>query len=262
MNISILGAGNTGTQLAFALHKAGHKVLQVFSRTPQRAELLAHKVNAVGVTDVSNIDGDIIIIAVKDDAIQDVASQIISTNKIVVHTSGTVSMQHLSGITDSFGVFYPLQTMKQDVPMDFKQVPLLIEAANESTKQVLLELARSISGFVYEVDEQQRQWAHLSAVFSHNFTNHMFTISESLLQQQGLPFDILKPLIYKLFENLDGHSPFDMQTGPAMRQDFNTIAKHMELLANEHRLKTIYEIMSSSIVTTYYGDNGKPKNDI
>ena len=48
----------------------------------------------------------------------------------------------------------------------------------------------------------------------------------------------------------DARSPLDVQTGPAVRNDFATKARHGDLLAFDLRLKNIYSTISQSIWET------------
>jgi len=100
------------------------------------------------------------------------------------------------------------------------------------------------------VDEQQRQWVHVAAVFANNFSNHLFSISEDILNQHGMKFDILKPLIFRFIESLEKYSPADIQTGPAARKDFQTIEKHLQLLSSDARLQNIYRVLTDSIISS------------
>jgi hypothetical protein len=68
------------------------------------------------------------------------------------------------------------------------------------------------------------------------------------LTEHGMPFDILKPLIFQFIENLHRYSPSEIQTGPAIRRDFQTIEKHVQLLGDDSRLQNIYRILSDSII--------------
>ncbi|HLP51106.1 MAG TPA: DUF2520 domain-containing protein [Chitinophagales bacterium] len=146
--------------------------------------------------------------------------------------------------------------MKKNSKVDFKNVPVLIEGSDAKVVRKLEELAKTISQNVHRVDAEQRQWIHVAAVFANNFTNHMYSISESILLGHGLPFDILKPLIYSSIENLQHRSPGELQTGPASRGDVQTIEKHMMLLADDTRLQKIYEILTQSIMASV-GQNHK-----
>ncbi|MBP6732707.1 MAG: DUF2520 domain-containing protein [Chitinophagales bacterium] len=251
MKISIVGAGNVATNLALALKKAGHEIVQIYNRSDDAGQELAHTVGAQFTSQGSQLlDADVYLLAVKDDVIAEVAKLIHLKGRIVAHTSGTKSMNELAPASEQFGIFYPLQTMKKNTKVDFKNVPLLVEGSSESVTTVLESLAKTISQNVYRVDEEQRQWIHLAAVFANNFTNHLFGISESIMQGHGLPFEILKPLIYRSIEGLAFASPAELQTGPAIRGDQQTIEKHMLLLGDDTRLQKMYEILTQSIIAS------------
>ena len=255
MKISILGAGNVATNLALAFKKAGHTIVQIYNRSDDAGQELARAVAATFTSDIDHLlDADVYIIAVKDDAIEERAGQLKRPGKMIAHTSGTKSKNSLQHSSDNYGIFYPLQTMRKNSKVDFKNVPLLIEGNNAATVSTLKALAQSISQNVHVVNEEQRQWIHVAAVFANNFTNHMFSISENILAKHDLSFDILKPLILSFIQNLQTHSPADIQTGPAMRGDHKTIEQHLMLLASEKRLKEIYQVMTTSIIASISQD--------
>lgn len=251
MQISIIGAGNVATQLALALKKAGHNIVQIVNRSADSGDDLAATIGADFCSDFSKVaDAEVYIVAVKDDVIAEVAEQLHLKGKVIAHTSGTKSKYLLEKASYNFGIFYPLQTMTKSARVDFKQVPLLVEGINEHAEEVLKQLARTISQNVHVVDEQQRQWIHVAAVFANNFTNHLYGISESLLKENGLGFEILKPLIFQSIQNLGQYSPKDIQTGPAARQDWQVIDKHLSLLTDHSRLEQIYKILTDSIIAS------------
>lgn len=251
MKISILGAGNVATQLALAFKKAGHEIVEVYNRSNDAGMDLARTVGASFTSNLETLKpAEVFIVAVKDDAIAEIALGLAKSDAIVAHTSGTKSMALLERCSSNPGIFYPLQTMKKSTKVDFRNVPVLIEGSNNFTAQKLQLLAKTISQNIHLVDEQQRQWIHIAAVFANNFTNHLYDLSEKMLAGQNLPFDILKPLIFKSIENLSQYSPAEIQTGPAVRKDFQTIEKHMQLLADDTRLQKIYEILTESIIAS------------
>lgn len=258
MKISILGAGNVATQLALALKKAGHEIVQVYNRSDDAGLQLAKTVGASFTSDLSALKhADVFLVAVKDDAIGEVASGLHESDAIVAHTSGTKSKDLMQHSSVNYGIFYPLQTMTKSSKVDFRNVPVLVEGSNATTTGKLSALGKSISQNVHVVDEQQRQWIHVAAVFANNFTNHLYGISEKLLVAHALPFEILKPLIFRSIENLSEHSPSEIQTGPAVRKDFQTIEKHVQLLSDDARLLKIYQILTESIIATQYPGNSE-----
>ena len=251
MKITILGAGNVATQLALVFKKAGHEIVQVYNRSDDAGIELAKTVGASFTSDLNRLkNADVFIVAVKDDAIARVAILLQANNAVVAHTSGTKSKDVLSSSSDNFGIFYPLQTLTKSGKVDFKNVPLLIEGSSETTTAKLETLAKSISKNVHRVDEQQRQWIHVAAVFANNFTNHLYGISGEILKEHGLPTDILTPLIFSAIENLAHHSPKEVQTGPAARNDANTIQQHIMLLGDDTRLQKIYQVLTESIMAS------------
>ena len=71
----------------------------------------------------------------KDDAIVPVASTLKLKGKIVVHTSGSVSMDVLKKrLLDNIGVFYAPHSFAGNKPLP-KEVPFCIEASNAKVKK-------------------------------------------------------------------------------------------------------------------------------
>ncbi len=248
-NITLIGSGKTATALGKALILAGHDFSQVWSRTETGAGELAAKLNAEAVTSLSQIDAeaDVYILAVKDDAIAEVASQLKIGNKIIAHTSGIKSKSILTGVSPTYGIFYPFVSMTKDSATDFKKALFMIEGSNAETSNALYRLAQTISENVKMVDESQRQSLHLAAVFAHNFTNHMYVMAEKILADKGLKFDDLRPLIAAHIANIQLVSPATLQTGPAIRHDDTTIETHLDLLDQNIELRKLYLTMTEAI---------------
>jgi predicted short-subunit dehydrogenase-like oxidoreductase (DUF2520 family) len=247
-NIILIGAGNVATQLGIALHDAGYRISQVYSRSKSSATLLSKKLKASPVTDLKKLDTDaaIYIIAVKDDAIESIAKQLKLKDKILVHTSGSVSMDVLKKASKNYGVFYPLQTFTKNKKVDFKSVPVCIEGNNKATATTLQYFAKSISSNVQIINSEHRKVIHLAAVFACNFSNHMYAIADEILKKNKLSLDILKPLIAETADKIKDTSPVKAQTGPAVRGDKKTMEKHLKMLGDK-KLKEMYKIISKSI---------------
>ncbi|MCY1559553.1 hypothetical protein D9M68_966030 [compost metagenome] len=97
------------------------------------------------------------------------------------------------------------------------------------------------------MNSERRKILHLAAVFACNFTNHLYTLSAQLLEENELDFDLLRPLILETAEKVQLHNPMEVQTGPAIRGDEKTLTKHNELLVNKPQLLKLYQILSDSI---------------
>ena len=88
---------------------------------------------------------------------------------------------------------------------------------------------------------------HVAAVFVNNFTNHLFALAENYCKKEGIHFKELLPLIEETISRLENISPSTSQTGPAARNDEETIQKHLALLESHPQMKKVYEFLSASI---------------
>ncbi|SOD14961.1 Rossmann-like and DUF2520 domain-containing protein [Pedobacter xixiisoli] len=249
MRVSIIGSGNVATHIAKALRNANVTLLNIWSYNLENAQMLANKVDAIAVTKLSQIntdDSDAVLISVKDDAIATVASQLVNYSGLIAHTSGAVTIDVLSN-HKNYGVFYPLQTFSKHKELDFGNVPLCLEANDTSNLDSLKQLAKLISKSVYEVDSEQRKTLHLAAVFACNFPNYLYGVAQQLLAQNHLDFDIIKPLIIETANKIQTALPMEVQTGPAVRNDEQTLKKHEGMLQEHPEWLTIYKLLSEQI---------------
>ena len=255
IRLSILGTGNVAKRLFEAFMVSGEvKVVQVVGRN--EAVLLSFGYGAPTSSDFSKIkDADIFVVAVKDDAIATVSEYLRDKTGLVVHTSGSVSMDVLSP-KERNGVFYPLQTFSKDREVDMRSVPFCLEAQRKKDMSLLKKLAATLSETMYEVDSTQRKALHLAAVFVNNFTNHLYYVGQQICEEKGLPFHILHPLIQETADKIEHLAPYDAQTGPARRGDFETISLHLQWV-KESGMREIYTVMSESIEKLYVNPTSK-----
>jgi predicted short-subunit dehydrogenase-like oxidoreductase (DUF2520 family) len=248
LKVVLIGSGNVATHLGTALKAAGSEITTVHSRNAASAKLLAKKLGAKATTSLSRIgkSPSFIVIAVKDDAIASVVKALNVKESIVVHTSGTTPMSVLKKFPQ-YGVFYPLQTFSKSLEPDFSDIPVCIEAGDTSTLLSLSTIAETISESVYNLDSAQRERVHLAAVFANNFTNHLYAVAEDLLNEEGLPFDLLRPLISETALKVLDHSPAEAQTGPAVRNDRKVMQRHLSLLGKRPDLQLMYKEFSAAI---------------
>lgn len=271
MKIVLIGAGNLATHLGKALHAAGHDMVQVFSRTMQSAETLASLLDAEPLTDIAQVrdDADVYIFSVKDSALLQLVAQLCrheadglgedgavnalrkakkgEHERVFLHTAGSMPLSVFKGMAQHYGVLYPMQTFSKQREVDFSIIPCFVEANDEFAQKQIEGMAREISGRVYQLSSEDRKYLHLSAVFACNFANHCYAISQELLEEHGIPFDVMLPLINETAAKVHEMKPKDAQTGPAVRYDENVIDKQSKLLENHPHFKKVYDSMSKSI---------------
>lgn len=247
--ITLIGAGNVATHLGKALLKKGFSINQVYSKSIDNAFALASELNAMPCDDIKFLtdESDVYIICIKDDFIEEISQQLLFENKLVVHTSGSVSMNTLNRF-DHYGIFYPLQTFSKEKEVSFSEVPLCIEANSKETEQTLLSLGKSLSNNVQLINSEQRKKIHLAAVFACNFSNYLYAVSEDILNQNNIDFELLKPLILETANKIKNNTAKSMQTGPAQRNDEAIIKNQIDMLADSKDYQEIYKLITDNII--------------
>lgn len=249
--IVFIGAGNLATNLAKALYQKGFRIVQVYSRTKESASALAKEVEAEYTTDLQDVskEAKLYIVSLKDAAFVELLPQITEGKQgsLLVHTAGSISMNIWEGHAERYGVFYPMQTFSKQREVDFQEVPFFIEAKKPEDVELLKAIAGTLSDKVYEATSEQRKSLHLAAVFTCNFTNHMYALAAELLEKYKLPFEVMLPLIDETARKVHELAPREAQTGPAVRYDENVIDNHLSMLADTPALQEIYKLMSKSI---------------
>ncbi len=257
MRITLIGAGNVGYHLGKRLYKKGMTIHQVYSRQIGNAQLLAKKIKAKPTDDLSKIDGqaDLYLIAVKDDVIALVAEELgknsVLKNKLFAHTSGAASSQLLARHFKRYGVFYPLQSFSKTREVKFSTIPICMDARKKKDRQLLQLVGAKISKKVARISDKERAILHVAAVMVNNFSNHLFYLGQQITDAEQIDFDLLKPLMLETVLKIDQHSPYDMQTGPARRNDEKTIKKHLAYLQKFPEYVQLYTLLTKSIQHAY-----------
>ena len=245
-NIVIIGSGNVATHLGIALRNEGYNILQVWSKQIENAKLLADKLDCTFTNSLKDlVTADLYITSVKDDKIAEVISNFQNIN--IAHTSGSIGLEIFKSNFTNYGVFYPLQTFNKEVDITFSEIPLCIEANNSEFEKELLKIGESLSNSVVKMNSEQRKQLHIAAVFACNFSNHMFSIADDILQKSNVDFNLLHPLIRQTIKKIEKHSPKNVQTGPAKRNDKNIIESHLQSL--EKNQQELYKLITNSIIS-------------
>lgn len=251
MRIVLVGAGNVATHLGLALKKAGHEIVQVYSRTSTSSSALANFLETEACTSLSQLRAaDLFIYSLTDNALAGVLSEMMQTAGVHVHTAASVDLSVFADRFENYGVFYPLQTFSKEKEINFKQVPVFVEANTVEIAEFLKELASTLTDKVYVAGSEQRIKLHVAAVFACNFTNYFYTIASEIIEKEGIPFEILKSLIEETASKINFLSPFEAQTGPARRNDSVTMEKHLSLIENED-YNLLYRQISHQIAEKY-----------
>lgn len=259
MDVVIVGSGNIAHCFSQLLQLNGHQIRQVISRQEDHARQLAEKLNTAFSTDLLDIDmnADVYLLAVNDSAIPVLDQSLRLGKRIVTHTAGAVPLEAIGHISTNTGVIYPLQTIRKE-SFSQQSIPLLIEASGDTVLRRLQSLAEAISENVKYMSSADRMKMHVAAVFANNFTNHLITLCKQYCEKEALDFSLLKALLTETFRRLENGNPESSQTGPALREDLQTMDRHRELLDGYPEMRQVYDLMSESIFHYYHAAGALP----
>ena len=250
-NIAIIGSGNVAYTYSKVLKYNGINLKYIFTRNQNKIPEIENLFGVEAICDYEKLfDCDLIIIAVKDDAIGEVVEKLNNYKGVLVHTSGTQNLSVLQSV-ENYGIIYPLQTLTKDYDVDFKTVPVLINASTTKVKDKLRSIAQKMSDVVIECSDEDRRYIHMNAVYVSNFVNVMLQIGEKLLGKKSLDISILEPLVRETINKAFSMGAEKALTGPARRGDLETINKHVELLKNDVEEKEIYKLLTNYIINKY-----------
>ncbi len=248
MRIVIVGSGNVATVLGRRIKKTNHQIIQVISRQIEHAKELANELEC-GFADFSGKqeEADLYLFAVTDGALLDMDKIFKLGDKLAIHTAGSVSKDLLQNISSNYGVLYPLQSLQKKLE-EIKEIPFVVDGNNEATTLQIENFAKELDPVVSRGGDDARLKIHVAAVFINNFTNHLYLQAEDFCNKENLDFNLLKPLMMETAHRILTHSPKDVLTGPAVRNDVFTLEKHLRLLTNHPKQKYLYLKLTDSII--------------
>ena len=248
MRVVVIGSGNVAESLAQAVAESESlELVQLYARNEVRGRQVAELAH----TEWSNsslADADLYLISVSDNAVAAVADSLqVPANAVVAHTAGCCPIEALASHTHR-AVFYPFQTFSVGRKVDFTKGFIFVEGATEHALQVVEKAAYALTQRVLPADSARRAVIHLSGVFACNFANAMYANAAEVLAEEGLPFDIVAPVIEETAKKaVEVLNPAATQTGPARRGDTQTLDRHRSMLAHKPQTRDIYDKISEDI---------------
>lgn len=247
IQVAIIGTGALAKNLYHAFVKSNLVQLLIIGRSKDQLKLFP---KAITTTDFNLAQSsDLILLAVSDTAITECEKNIGNTSAVIAHCAGSQPLDLL--VSSNAAVMWPIQTFNSTSFVDFKTIPIMIEAKNIEALSMVREVSNAISTKVNELHSSKRKEAHLAAVFANNFSNYLFGVSKDLLEEFDLPSHLLDELILQTAKNATIIHPRLSQSGPAKRNDQKAIMNHLEMIYDKHH-KELYEQLSKAIKDNNY----------
>jgi predicted short-subunit dehydrogenase-like oxidoreductase (DUF2520 family) len=247
ITVVIIGCGNMAQAIIKTIKNTDIEIIGIYSKSYENTLAIAEQNNINCFENFTNIPikADLYLLCVNDDAIKDVSTSIIVKGGLVVHFSGLKNLEEIQN-QENKAVFWPIESINKNSFINFKNTPICIEANNDENYRIIEAFADRLSKNVLNINSEQRKYLHLAATITNNFSNHLIALAKKELDSKGLDYRILKHLLTNAINNSFNFEPNEIQTGPAIRNDLNTMKQHLNLIENEN-LKALYELMSKSI---------------
>jgi predicted short-subunit dehydrogenase-like oxidoreductase (DUF2520 family) len=201
-SVSVVGTGRAGGAIAARLAESG---LAVSSGREPRS------------------DADLVILAVPDAAIGDVARQV-EIGPWMAHVSGATQLTALDPHPRRFSV-HPLQTLTRDRGAEQLDGAWgAVTAETDQARSTARWLAETLGLRPFDLADADKPLYHAGAAMASNFLVTLYRAAARLLQETGAPPEALVPLMTRTIEN-----GFAM-TGPIARGDWSTVEAHLRAL--------------------------------
>lgn len=237
---TIVGSGNTAGALAAAIKQAKESKFYlsgIFARDAREAAKLAGEAAASGsISDMKTAEG-LLILAVSDDAIREVAELISGFNLqeelVCCHVSGAAGLDTLEPLAQlglRVGSIHPLQSFPAGAGSEYFR-DICISVLSPEAENLLTEFVEGLNCRPVPVTEQQKKELHMAAVFASNYLVALMELVNRTAEGLGQPLsEVLGPLIQSTLANVRDKGTVPSLTGPVSRGDSGTIESHLELI--------------------------------
>ncbi len=227
MDLSLVGPGRAGLALSQAAQRAGHRIVGVLGRDAKKTEAAASLLDTKTLSwDEPLPPADMLLIAVRDDAIAAVAEKL--------KPGGTAAAVHLSGLTPTtalkplgipIGSFHPLQTMPtpEAGAAHLAGAWIAVTTEDDLLADRLFAFAASLGAHPFELADENKPLYHAAAAAAANFPLAALAMSRRLFEAAGVDFAVAGPLVEAVVANALAMGPEQALTGPVARGDIGTI---------------------------------------
>ncbi len=243
--IGIAGAGKLGQALARLLVEAGEPVVAVASRNPdharQGATFAGPTVRAVPLAELASAC-DRILITAADGAIAEVALRLADAGfagTAALHVCGALDTGPLTPLSErgiSCGVLHPLQT----IPSPERGLEALRGicwgvTAGGAASAWADRIVGLLGGRRLDIAAGARALYHAAGVTACNYLIALEDAATAMMEATGVnrsdALAALEPIVSATCRNVFELGPTAALTGPVLRGDIDTVARHLDALA-------------------------------
>jgi predicted short-subunit dehydrogenase-like oxidoreductase (DUF2520 family) len=261
LRVAIVGSGSLAKSLGPALRDSGYVITEIISREYPRsrrnAQSLASKVGARAATaSTAKLNADVLWFCVPDRDIRSAAASILkrSPDKIrfAFHSSGALTSRELEVLRKkglAVASVHPLMTFVPGSSPFLGGVPFAIEGDAAALK-VAHRIVRDLGGKSFSILPARKPAYHAWATMtSPLFLAFLVTLEEAARGAGLTPEDARRkssPIIRQTLENYLRLGPGRSFSGPIIRGDVQTIAKHLIVLRKTREAGDVYRALVHS----------------
>lgn len=240
MVIGFIGSGKVGFSLGKYFSLKGITLSGYYSKCYKDAIEASEFTSSKAYENINDLvkDSSVIFITTPDDSINEVwqkISNINLTNKIICHTSGSLTSSIFLNINNSDALAYSIHPIfafsdKYNSYKDLQNAYFSIEGP-ESHIHLLKDFIDSLGNKSFVIDKNNKALYHLASVTVSNLVLSLINTGCSYLSKCGLSendaLEALLPLIQNNINNIKESGIISALTGPIERNDLDTIRHHM-----------------------------------
>ena len=236
MRLGILGGGRAAWAYGSAWRRIGWPIDGVWLRDISKSRL--PELLDAPRKPIASLDADLLLIAVSDRAIEEVASLIPPTKSIIFHASGAKP-----SLRDGFSL-HPLKTLPPvGEPSDLDDALLVFEGNH---REIAQSIAEKIGARFAVVSKDEKPRYHAAAVFGSNYVAALLDIAQRHLGIENARDD-LAALARSAIDNWRAFDDARRFTGPAARGDEEVVERHLVALASDPQVAEIYRLLAAEI---------------
>ena len=270
--MAIVGAGNLATFLAMALSESDYCVAEIISRNSprsrRRARTLASRVGARVVTDrTAARNAELLWFCVPDRAIREAASNLAACAKGIVrfafHSSGALLSCELESLRKggaAVASVHPLMTFVPQSRPRLAGVPFALEGDAAATR-LARRIVRDLGGESFALPAVRKAAYHAWATFVSPLWLAFLVTLEEAAGGAGLSRADARrmslPIIRQTLENYSRLGPAHSFSGPMIRGDAPTVAKHLVALQKDPAVREVYVALARAALDLLPAKNRK-----
>ena len=247
--------------LAPALRAEGYVITEIVSRdstaSRRRASRLARRVNASAVTTATaQLSAELLWLCVPDRQIRPAAIALAKGGKgrarIAFHSSGTLSARELEPLRKrgiAVASVHPLMTFVAGARPSLRGVPFAVEG-DESGRRIARQIVHDLGGESFQLPASRKAAYHAWATMtSPLLLAFLVTLEEAARIAGFTPADARRkslPIIRQTLENYARLGPAYSFSGPIVRGDVQTVAKHAAVLRKDPVVRDAYLALARS----------------